>query len=115
MTIPERAESKLFFFYGSDSLQLDKPDLVETEQYDCWFLIDSTLFEGDEVCHAEAFDLGPISLRDVTVVSCVPVVELDAYLLYDRNTLYASHQIETLKFHSNILGGTSTGWVRLEE
>ncbi len=114
MMIPQRHESILFNFYGSDKIHLIPTERIELSQSGCLMATDSSIFIGDDIGHIEAFDFGDFRVEDKTAVSCVPIFDVDAYLVYDSYQLYLSHQVTKSTF-----GGTTTyhfvnGWMMIE-
>jgi len=91
----DRAQSRLFFFYGSDSIRLDAPTTAELTYQDCVFFDDGEKFTGDYVAGIPSFELDGKTFKDQKVVSCVPVIlNLDGYLFYDKHGLTASISTE---------------------
>lgn len=89
----ERVNSRLLFFYGSDSIRLNAPPVANLEYRDCVFYDGEQVFTGDYVAAIDNFTFGTRTLTNLKTVSCVPVVlDLDAYLLYNENNLMASVQ-----------------------
>jgi len=90
-TTEDRQQSRLFFFYGSDSIRLDAPTTTELTYQDCVFFDGSEKFTGDYVAGIPSFELDDKTFKDQKVVSCVPVIlDLDGYLFYDEHSLTAS-------------------------
>ncbi len=113
VTIPQRQQSRLFNFYGSDNIHLKPSDMIYLEQSGCLISTNDAIFVGDDIGHIEKFDFGPITIEDKTAVSCVPVIDVDAYLLYDRHQLYMSHQVTRSNFMGNALPTFVQGWVMI--
>ncbi|TXF91774.1 hypothetical protein FUA23_00895 [Neolewinella aurantiaca] len=87
----DRQQSQLFYFYGSDTLRLSAPPVVEVTYQDCVFYNDGEKFTGDYVASLPYLELDGKTFTDQKVVSCVPVVlSLDGYLFYDEHGLSAS-------------------------
>lgn len=87
----DRERSRLFFFYGSDSIRLDAPTTTELTYEDCVFFDGTEKFTGDYVAGVTSFQLDGKIFKDQKVVSCVPVIlNLDGYLFYDQYSLTAS-------------------------
>ncbi len=87
----ERAGSRLFYFYGSDSIRLDAQPVAELNYQDCVFFNGNEKFTGDYVASIPSFELEGRTLSNLKSVSCVPIIlDLDGYLLYDSNNLHAS-------------------------
>lgn len=92
----DRQQSRLFFFYGSDSLRLDAPTTTELTYQDCVFFDGAEKFTGDYVAGVPSFELDGKTFKDQKVVSCVPVIlNLDGYLFYDKYGLTASINTQT--------------------
>ncbi|MEL6589561.1 MAG: hypothetical protein AAFQ68_05750 [Bacteroidota bacterium] len=105
--LTDRWNSALFFFYGNDTLRLSADHSAVLEQDVCRLSIEDENFIGNEIGRLSKFEIGPLKQRNKTAVSCVPVIlNLDAYLIYDKNHLHMSHTI--------IEDGTVSGWVALE-
>ncbi|MEM8908104.1 MAG: hypothetical protein AAGD05_09690 [Bacteroidota bacterium] len=111
----DRANSDLFFFYGNDTLQVNPAHDVALEQYGCLLLQENTPFIGNDIAQLGRFQVGDIVQTNKTAVSCVPIIDLDAYLIYDQNQLYQSHTINIVEFNGEILEDWISGWVLLEE
>jgi hypothetical protein len=87
----DRQRSRLFFFYGSDSLRLEAPTVADLTYNDCVFFDNGEKFTGDYVAGIPSFELDGKTFKDQKVVSCVPVIlDLDGYLFYDQHGLTAS-------------------------
>lgn len=100
----DRQQSRLFFFYGSDSLRLRPQPIVELTYRDCVFYTGGGKFTGDFVAKMPVFELAGKTFRNQRVVSCVPMIlNLDGYLFYDQYGLSASITTSTSEF-----GGTET-------
>jgi hypothetical protein len=89
---PEHREgSKLFFFYGSDTLRLVQPPALTLYQNNCVVWNGQEGFTGDFIGAVPRFRVGSESYSQKKVVSCVPVIlDIDAYLVYDNRNLYSS-------------------------
>jgi hypothetical protein len=104
----DRQQSRLFFFYGSDSLRLSAPPVVEVTYQDCVFFNDGEKFTGDYVASLPLFELDGKTLTNQKVVSCVPVIlDLDGYLFYDEHGLSASISVTTGGFGEIITSTTA--------
>ncbi|MEM6395865.1 MAG: hypothetical protein AAF741_05925 [Bacteroidota bacterium] len=91
ITAEERVESNMLFFYGDDLIRVNAPTTAEVRQQDCVFFDGNEKFTGEYVARAAQYVVEDVELRDMKVVSCVPtILDLDGYLIYNRNTLYAS-------------------------
>ena len=115
LLLPQREESALFFFYANDTIQLRPDQRADLLQQDCQLLISDNPFKGNDIGHVDNFNIGPISQKDKTVVSCVPFFDLDAYLFYDEYQLTMSHAIYITYFWDEIIGTSIEGWVLIEE
>ena len=109
--IPDRSESRLFNFYGSDSIHLNATNRIPLHQHGCWIHRGDTIFTGDIIGQIDEFALGDVALTDKTAVSCVPLPDVDAYLIYDAHHLVLSHCILTWTFNGNVIGGALSGWM----
>lgn len=86
-----RVQSALFYFYGSDFLQLRQEHDKKLIQQNCLLQDDTALFAGDAIGRVTQFRIEDHRYFQKKVVSCVPVIlDLDGYLLYDQHHLYAS-------------------------
>ncbi|MCI4666976.1 MAG: hypothetical protein MRZ79_02365 [Bacteroidia bacterium] len=104
--IPNRFVSRLFFFYGNDTLRLQPDNRTKLIQKQCRLEINGDVFVGNEVGQLNSFELPDMEVKDKTAVSCVPLVlSLEGYLIYDESELYVSHTI--------LSSDRITGWVRL--
>jgi hypothetical protein len=91
-----RQNSQLFFFYGSDFLKLTQPSSKSMSQNNCIVWDGQSDFRGDDIGNVEAFQVGDQGYYHKKIVSCVPtILDLDAYLLYDQNTIYSSFTSST--------------------
>ena len=98
LLIPDRFQSHLFFFYGNDTIRLNPVEQVELAQNGCMLDLGSSTFIGDEIGFVKDFAIGPIEIKDKIAVSCVPILDLDAYLIYNRHHLYMSHTVVSSSF-----------------
>jgi len=111
--IPERMVSKLFFFYGNDTVLTAPNNKIQLHQETC-ILADknSSPFIGDDVGYFVHFNVGPIELENKTAVSCVPgFMDLEAYLIHDGETLFMSHRLSPLGITNE--KKVYEGWVAL--
>lgn len=108
--IPERENSALFFFYGNDTLRLTTPMDVSLQQQDCKLFHNDNLFIGDDIGFVESFQMGEVEKKSKVAVSCVPIVNVDAYLIYDRQQLHVSHVIYTSTFMGDVTYSIQ-GWM----
>ena len=111
--IPQRIDSKLFFFYGNDTIRLNRQHDVNLIQQGCKLMIESNPFIGDEIGVVQDFRFGDIEVKNKTVVSCVPMVDIDAYLIYNNEQLFLSHTVTIVEFMGNIDEYIS-GWELIE-
>jgi hypothetical protein len=103
--IPERDGSYLFFFYDNDTIHLRPAARVDLFQQDCRMILGNENFSGNEIGLINDFRIGPIRQVDKTVVTCVPpMLNLDAYLIYDENYLFMSHTVSSGNVQSNAVG-----------
>lgn len=93
INIPQRFASALFFFYENDDLFLKPQHDTDLIQSDCRLLQDSEPFIGNDIGYLDRFEVGSIKITDKTAVSCEPLTEVDAYLIYDENKLLLSHVV----------------------
>ncbi len=85
LLIPERFNSRLFNFYGNDSLFLKKQPNATLAQNGCKLYIGKELFTGEQIGKIENYKIGPIQISNKKGVSCVPVfLQMDGYLIYDQ-------------------------------
>ncbi len=93
--IPEHNGSALFFFYANDRLTLNPTDMIPLEQQDCLMVNNEEVFVGDDIGQIDRFAFGELLIENKIAVSCVPptFLELDAYLVYDKNKLLMSHSV----------------------
>ena len=114
VTLPQRQSSALFNFYGSDNIYLQPSDRIKLEQTGCLIATNDSIFIGDDIGRIGRFEIGEISIKDKTAVSCVPVIDIDAYLIYDKYQLYMSHKVSSSSFWGQPLGTDVWGWVMVE-
>lgn len=91
--IPERSSSSLFFFYENDYIYLNPKHDVDLVQTACRLLQDGQPFIGNDIGAVATFEVGNIKINDKTSISCEPLEDLDAYLIYDNKHLHISHVI----------------------
>ena len=111
--IPERFNSSLFFFYGNDTIRLNRQYDVDLVQQGCKLMIDSNPFIGDEIGVVADFQFGDIEVKNKTVVSCVPMVDIDAYLIYNNEQLFLSHTVTIVEF-MGFIDEYIAGWELIE-
>lgn len=93
--IPERFSSRLFFFYGNDTIRINNSNRENMVQNNCRIDFNGSTFIGNEIGFIDKFEIGGIVQTAKTVVSCVPMVlYLDAYLIYDNSQLCMSHAVD---------------------
>lgn len=112
LLIPDRLNSALFYFYGNDTIQLNPSQKVNLKQEGCSLMLNDNLFNGNDIGFVPSFEIGGVKQKEKIAVSCVPTIQLDAYLFYDQYQLYMSHTA-TLVWD---LDGTQssdqiTGWI----
>jgi len=106
ITIPDRQESRLFFFYGNDRISIAPEATVTLRQNECFLFDGLDRFIGNSIAEINEFDIGIAQEINQTVVSCVPNLDIDAYLVYDEYQLQASHTVSISEF-----GGQTDTWV----
>lgn len=115
--LPERENSKLFYFFGSDYLILKKESstlLNRLEQDNCYMNLKGEAFIGDEIGIIDRFEIGTFTIEDKMAVSCIPIyLGIDAYLTYDLDQLYLSHVIHKSEFNGQRTDSIE-GWFLLE-
>jgi len=111
--IPERSASSLFFFYENDYIYLNPKHDMDLIQEGCRLLQDGQPFIGNDIGAVASFEVGNIKISDKTSISCEPLEDLDAYLIYDNKHLQVSHVI----IQEGLIGWseeTVYGWKALE-
>lgn len=107
--LPNRWTSRLFYFYGNDTLNLKPNNRSNLIQNSCRLEISGETFVGNEIGKLDQFELPNLKLKNKTAVSCVPMIfAMEGYLIYDQNDLYASHTIFANTDEDQIVG-----WIRL--
>ncbi len=92
--LPQRFGSRLFGFYGNDTLWLQKPIDARVKQNDCRIDIGGEQFIGEELGLLPDFRIGEVEVKEVMAVSCVPnMFSVSGYLLYDSRYLQVSHWV----------------------
>ncbi|MEM7162881.1 MAG: hypothetical protein AAF487_10635 [Bacteroidota bacterium] len=111
MLIPERQRSELFYFYGNDTVHIDPVHDLDLNQNGCYLYHPTgEQFVGEEIGFSDEVEFGMINKQEKTVVSCVPtILNLDAYIVYDRSSIHVSHTIHTTTEEKKI-----NGWVLLD-
>ena len=107
-----RINSKFFNFYGSDTLKLDDAMAVSMKKKNCIVEFDNETFRGDQMGKISSFQIGDIQVKNKIIVSCVPIIEVDGYLLYDQNQLYLNYALYTSTFNG-VSSNTITGWKKI--
>lgn len=102
LLLVERWNSNLFFFYGNDTMRLKYPKEVNLTQSHCMISTPDSIFTGDQIGWIDEFKIGDMAVKEKLVVSCVPLFNVDAYLIYSDNHLYASHIVSTSEFNGDI-------------
>lgn len=116
LELPERGGSQVFNFYGSDSLHLVQETPVELKQNGCLVDIKDETFKGDEIGALPHFVLGAnneVEVKDKIAVSCIPMIDVDGYLIYDQHQLHISHIVMTSTFN-DITETFVRGWCLVE-
>ena len=115
--LPQREDSRLFYFYGSDYLILKKEPstlLNRLSQDNCYMNLKGEAFIGDEIGIIDRFEVGAALIEDKMAVSCIPIyLGIDAYLGYDLDQLYLSHVIHKSEFNGQRMDSVE-GWFLLE-
>lgn len=108
LLLPERDASRLFFFFGNDTLPVGKPHDIALQQGECFIEYQSgDPFIGEEVGIVNPFEIGDLQYFDKKVVSCVPpFMDLDAYLVYDNRQLHMSMTLAAMIGPMSINGYT---------
>jgi hypothetical protein len=93
--IPERELSYLFFFYGNDTVHLTKPEDLNLQQGSCFIEYENgDPFIGEEIGFLPEFEYQNIRYENNRIVSCVPpLIDLDAYLVYNESELRISQTL----------------------
>ena len=116
--LPQREDSRLFYFFGSDFLILKKETstlLNHLEQDNCHMKLKGETFTGDEIGIIDRFEFGPMKIENKMAVSCIPIyLGIDAYLGYDLDQLYLSHVIHKSEFNGQRTDRVE-GWFLLED
>jgi len=110
IVIPERLNSWLFYFYDNDRIDLEPESRIDLNQDACQIFHSDKVFEGNAIGALDKFELGEISETDLSLVSCEPIFDEEAYLMYSENTLIASHSIN-LEGWDNPVPGAIYGWI----
>lgn len=110
--LTNRINSKFFNFYGSDTLKLDDAMAVSMKQKNCIVEFDNETFRGDQMGKISSFNIGDIQVKNKIIVSCVPIIEVDGYLLYDQNQLFLNYALYTSTFNG-VSSNTITGWKKI--
>jgi len=113
LKIQERGQSKFFNFYGSDTLQLKSKGFIDMKQENCIVKMDDEIFRGGELGKIDQFKIGDITISNKTIVSCIPIIEVNGYILYDDQQLFMNYA----HFSSSFNGQTTnsiTGWIKIK-
>ncbi|MEQ9402895.1 MAG: hypothetical protein RIM99_04865 [Cyclobacteriaceae bacterium] len=106
--IPDRFSSEFLFFYGNDTIFLDRPATVDLVQNGCQLMENGDTFIGDAIGSIDKFEFGTMRIINKKGISCVPGnFEIDAYIFYSDH-LSAVHII------NNGLNGQITGFMAIE-
>ncbi len=82
--IPQRFNSQFLFFYGNDTIFLDRLTNSELKQNGCRLFIDGEAFIGEEIGSVDQFSFGNFEIYNRRGVSCVPTIwEMEAYIFYE--------------------------------
>jgi hypothetical protein len=104
LILKEPRSSQLFFFFGNDTLRLQKSTSASLTQEGCRINVADALFLGNEVAKLARFEVGPYTLEDKLAASCIPLImDVDAYLIYEPKRLYASQAV--------YMSGWVNGWI----
>jgi hypothetical protein len=102
--IPERFNSEFLFFYGNDTIFLDRQPEVSLVQNGCQLLEKESPFIGDAIGMVEEFTFGDLYISKKKGISCVPgSFNIEAYIFYSSH-LNAIHIINTGFAGNNIFG-----------
>ena len=81
--LPQRFLSEFLFFYGNDTIFLDRPASVQLIQSGCQLLENSDPFIGNSIGSIDEFQFGNIRINHKKSISCVPgFFDIDAYIFY---------------------------------
>lgn len=81
--IPQRFSSEFLFFYGNDTIFLDKPATVQLVQNGCQLMENTSPFIGNSIGLVHEFQFGSMRVSDAKSISCVPgSFDLEAYIFY---------------------------------
>ncbi len=102
--VPQRFNSEFLFFYGNDTIFLDRPADVQLIQSGCQLLENSDPFIGESIGSIDEFQFGLYRVNDKKSISCVPgFFDIDAYIFY-ADHMNAIHIIRTGLEENNIVG-----------
>lgn len=103
--IPQRFNSEFLFFYGNDTIFLDRKPEIELVQSGCKLYHDNEEFGGDFIGSIEEFQFGDVRITNKKGISCVPgsFFQLDAYIIYE-DYLNMIHIIQSNGEDQNIFG-----------
>lgn len=112
LVLSERTRSRLFNFYGSDDLHLSvKSKLPTLFQNGCRLELRGNPFVGDDITKLNSFKIGPLQVYQKIAVSCVPMIDIDGYLIYDSRQLLMSHRIVEASFNGSTSDGIGGWWL----
>ncbi len=115
LLLPERNQSALFFFYGSDTIHLAPAIREDLEQASCRVIQSGSPFIGNDIGHIPSFELEDIKHYDKTIVSCVPMIlNMEAYLLYDQEQLHLTYTLQGFEF-MGVITEHIEGWELVKE
>ncbi|MFY0601110.1 MAG: hypothetical protein JXR03_15645 [Cyclobacteriaceae bacterium] len=93
LLIEERWSSRIFGFYGNDTLFLNKAPNARLVQKGCRLFIGENEFIGEQIGSVNKFVFGSIRIEEKKGVSCIPtLLRVDGYLIYD-DYLNLSHRV----------------------
>lgn len=82
--IPQRWGSAMLFFYGNDTIFLDRAPNTTLVQQGCRLYEEGEPFIGESIGTVEEFQFGEYRLEEKKGISCIPsFFEIDAYIFYD--------------------------------
>ncbi|MEP1095363.1 MAG: hypothetical protein ABJG78_09655 [Cyclobacteriaceae bacterium] len=92
--IPQRFTSEFLFFYGNDTIYLDKPATTQLIQNGCQLMENSSPFIGNAIGSVQEFQFGTMRVTDTKGISCVPgSFNVEAYIFYTDH-LNAVHIVQ---------------------
>lgn len=82
--VPQRGVSQFLFFYGNDTIFLDRSTNSELVQNGCRLFLGDNAFLGDEIGSVKEFKFGEFEIFDRRGISCVPGFwQMEAYIFYE--------------------------------